>query len=465
MRALLVSSFALLLGSCAIGAPPGFSDGDTWAFPLVGPLESGVFLAPVKVNGKGPWLFAIDPDLGVSAVDPGIQTELKLMPESGMQVLNFEDNMKPLARARVNELEVGDLKVRNRLVFVKPAFQVRGRWVRGVLGRDVIAPSLIFALDRDRGMAYLATQGSLKAPADAKKMEYSLVNDRFLADVTINDKHDVTLHLDFGNPRSSLWPSKQDDAGLPRLPKKGQTRDEFGFTQGYEKVGMAAKTRAGEIESDGIEFAPMLDKRVSEADYDGELGLNFFFPYNVTVNWHKTTLWLKARTQDVAGTAKSRMRRWGNRFDSCKFAACVLVQIDPMGGKQCPQEQPAKAAAGGDAAGAPAPDAVAGEDPAVEPAEPCTPVAPEFYQLRIGREALAKDLEYEVMLMAVDDNERPLGAPILNASLPKGADTVFHPLRDPAYAKAKTFLAVDMSPFPRPCEKVGAGYRCVWPVE
>jgi hypothetical protein len=44
MRALLSS---LALTGCAVGAPPGFSEGDTWSFPLVAPLEDEVPRGPL----------------------------------------------------------------------------------------------------------------------------------------------------------------------------------------------------------------------------------------------------------------------------------------------------------------------------------------------------------------------------------------------------------------------------------
>ena len=45
----LLSSLAVALaaGACVSGAPPGFSGGDSWAFPLVGPLEGGLLITPV----------------------------------------------------------------------------------------------------------------------------------------------------------------------------------------------------------------------------------------------------------------------------------------------------------------------------------------------------------------------------------------------------------------------------------
>jgi len=466
---LLRPLLALLLGgalcSCAIGAPPGFSDGDTWGFPLVGPLEQGIYLTPVKINGKGPWLFAIDPDLGVSAVDAGIQTELQLLPEPGIQVLNQDDHLKPFARARVNEIALGDLTVRNRVVFVKPPMTIRGRWVRGVLGRDVIAPSLIFSIDRDRGMGYLSTQGHLKPPPEAKKIEYRLVRDRFLAKVKLNDKHEAVMHLDVGNGVSSLWAAKQKEFGLPRIPKQSLVRDEFGFSRETDTVGIAAKVKIGEIQASGVELTPMVDQRIQESAYDGEIGQTFFFPYNLVINWHHTTFWLKERTQDIVGTAKERMRRWGSRFDTCAFAACVKIELDPVGGVTCP-EPAATTGDSGDPASADADaDSEADPTPAAPTAAECVAKAPDMYQLRIGREAMAKDLEYEITFLAVNEEGVPIGSNALTASLPRGAETVFHPITDASYANAKAFLVVDMSPFPRPCDKVGGGYRCVWAAE
>ena len=59
----------LLAAGCTVGAPPGFSSGERWTFPLVGPLEDGLLLTPATVHGHGPYLFAIDPDANVSEID------------------------------------------------------------------------------------------------------------------------------------------------------------------------------------------------------------------------------------------------------------------------------------------------------------------------------------------------------------------------------------------------------------
>ena len=49
-RAIILMGTVLVVGGgCAVGAPPGFSDGDLWTFPLVAPLEDDLLLVPVYV--------------------------------------------------------------------------------------------------------------------------------------------------------------------------------------------------------------------------------------------------------------------------------------------------------------------------------------------------------------------------------------------------------------------------------
>ena len=77
-----------LVGCAGGGVPSGFSKGDHWTFPLVGPLEDGLLIAPAMVHGKGPYLFAIDPDASVSAIDQQAATEAGLTISRGSTVVD-----------------------------------------------------------------------------------------------------------------------------------------------------------------------------------------------------------------------------------------------------------------------------------------------------------------------------------------------------------------------------------------
>ena len=68
-RAWLAAALALASCTPTRRAPSGFSPGDSWTIPLVGPLEDGLLLVPAWIDDKGPFLFALDPDANVSIVD------------------------------------------------------------------------------------------------------------------------------------------------------------------------------------------------------------------------------------------------------------------------------------------------------------------------------------------------------------------------------------------------------------
>ena len=66
-------------------------------------------------------------------------------------------------------LQVAGLKVERRSVLLFPVgyYDTEQRHINGILGRDVIADSLVFGFDRDQGVAMLSTSAAFTAPPDA----------------------------------------------------------------------------------------------------------------------------------------------------------------------------------------------------------------------------------------------------------------------------------------------------------
>ena len=469
MRTCLIALALFCVGGCAVGAPPGFSDGDLWTFPLVAPLEDDLLLVPVYVNDRAePLLFMIDPDSRQSSIDNALQSELKPYSVQAPREVTENDERIPIFVAEIAKIKVGDLEVKNLKMRVHNAgtFFAGGRVVRGILGRDVIADSLVLTADRDRGVAFLATQGSLSPPPGAFEVGFRHYFHRQIARVTINDKRSFDVHLDIGARTSMLLANRMARAGLPRLPVRALLVDEYGFKREESSGGLAAKVALGDARVDGLLFLPFGDKRIDDEEVQGALGNNFFSRFHMTMNWDKKKLWLKPRSNDVIGTARERVRRWGNLFDKCKNPACVSVQLVRV-------EAPAPAAPATPPAAPPAATPAPAPEPGVTPAPPVTPeptppggTAPALplKELRILREDLAS-VEYEVMFEAVDADGRPLGLPRLLAHLPGGIPAVTERTLAPEYAAAAAFVVIDVSPVPRPCENGPEGRRCVWPLE
>ncbi len=438
-------ALALASAGCSIGAPPGFSSGDQWSFPLVGALEEGVLLTPVFIHDRGPYLMAIDPDAPLSVLDEAVVSENQLYAGLGPRVLTEGDATHPMKMAEVRSLRLGTLTVTGRTVLVGKvgAYSAAGRQVRGVIGRDVIADSLVFGFDRDRGLGYLATQKGFTAPAGAATIGYDLVSNRLPAQVTPVGRRlakvkvgqaSLNLHLDLGASLSQLRPALWAKAGLAAVPAPATAIDEYGTVRKVTGSGVANTVTAGTASSGGVRFIAYDDRRWEEEDVDGTLGLDFFRTSVVWANWDKETYYLAPRG-DTMGMTKERVGRWGSAaLDACGNPGCVTVTL----------EQPAPVAAAEPGSGA--------------PGAPVPPMAARL-GVTVTRDAGGKDLDLDLLVRAVDDSGAARDLPALIVSLPAGADSATT-LLDPAYAGAR-LVVVDVSPFPRACR---GGGGCIVPL-
>jgi hypothetical protein len=477
----VLSLLSLLLGSCAVGAPLGFSSGDSWSFPLAAPLEDGEYLVPVKINGKGPYLFMIDTDAPISAVDAAIVSEHDLYTVRHQELLDERDKMVPTALAEVPKMQIGDqLTISSMKVHVHQvgAYTSRGRIVRGILGRDVIADSLVFAADRDTGMAYLATQGHYAAPAGASVITYrrqltEAGRKRLrLMTTTINGTNKATMHLDLGGAFSQLWTKRIDAMKLPKLAVQARTVDELATARMVNFAAMTASVQVNDVDVNGVLVLPYEDHRVRDIDADGTLGINFFAGFNLVANWHKKTVWLSRRAADPGANTKARIQRWGNAFDTCANLGCATIALNsdaparpvaPPAPEPGPEPAPAGdgSAAPGNTAPAPGNAVPSGAPSETVPAERPAIMAPPKYTLVVSREAGAPNAAYDLLIEALDASGQPVGLPRLLVTLPAGQATVTSANFDAQYAAAASFRVLDASPFPRECDKAG---NCVFSV-
>ncbi|MGE5187296.1 MAG: hypothetical protein ACM31C_34850 [Acidobacteriota bacterium] len=345
MRALLA---ALLVGGCAIGAPPGFSPGDTWTMPLVEPLHGGRLLVPVMVHGKGPYLFALDRDALTatagafvpdnqhiwSVVDPEVANDAGVQVLGQTRVDDYGDTTHPAFVIELTDVEVGTLTRSLVRVAVEPKphmFDEDGRRIYGVLGRDLIADSLVFGFDRDKGIAWLQTQQAFKPPAGASVLTLSDVAENgakvIWQPVVENTKLGgavVDMHPDFSTVVSQLVTDRWGPARLAAAPSNLTLVDSAGVTR---KAGPLA---AGDITAGGVPshvtFAAYNDARHPLYHLDGTLGLDFFRPFDVAADWHHGKIYLTPRA-DTPQTRALRFSRWGPLVPSCGDGGCVKLEL------------------------------------------------------------------------------------------------------------------------------------------
>jgi hypothetical protein len=416
-------AFACALAACTSGAPPGFAGGhgDRWSFPLVGPLESGLLLTPVSIDGHGPYLFAIDPDANISAVDEQVIKEGGFRTFQGPHLLDESDTQQVRFYTELSGIEIGSLIVerRNAMVVRRGTFDREGRRIVGILGRDVLADSLVFGFDRDQGLGLLVTVKGFKPPPDAIRIGFELVPGqipnvdtqpvpRRLATATIGGEK-FAMHLDLGAELSTLRENLWDKAKLASTEVRAGQVDEVGMPHKIEKVASGQAVALGAATVDKVLFAPYEDKRWRDVDVAGTLGLDFFADYTVWLDWNSRALYLAKRTAVPLAT---RIGRWETgALGKCPHEGCVQVRvIDPLAGKEL------------------APGAV---HPGVV--------------LSVTRDEPAGGMELEVTLEA---KGRP-DLPRLVVNMSPNGERVMEHLK--AEWAGVTFQVVDASPFPREC--------------
>jgi TonB family protein len=428
-----VFAVVILVAGCTVGAPPGFSSGDRWVFPLVGPLENGLLLTPVSVHGHGPYLFAIDPDANVTAIDKGIVDEVGLRMGSGPHRIDESDTGQIRFYAELLEIRVANLTVdrRDGMVFPDGLYDTEGRHIRGILGRDVLADSLVFGFDRDQGIAMLSTTRAFQAPPGAISIAYQQVSSRAttgmvneidqsnagrpspvasLPDVVPVPRRlaraqiggaQFAMHLDLGATTSQLPEVRWGQAGLTPADGKLKLVDEAATPRQVTHAGIAGDVTVGTAKAPHVSFVPFIEKRFATEGVDGALGLDFFRPYAVFAYWDKTTYYLKPRG-DAAATLAARLGRWGAAFPACPHPACITAELSTSD---------------------------AGTT------------------LQVARDAQAANHPLEVFL-GVSQAQGHGAAPLV-VELPAGADQLV--VAVPAEYAGASLTVLDASPFPRAC--------------
>ncbi len=416
----------VLLAACSIGAPPGFSEGSAWTFPLVDPLADGRLVTPVMIDGKGPFLFAIDLNTRYAVVD---QELYKQLGAQGSEDVLYDQSDKTyrafdfsLPNVRIGDLDISLLYANT---WSDHMFDSVGRRIYGVLGREVLADSLVFGFDRDRGIVWLKTAQAFSPPADARVLEYgkderaigktvgisgkddkirkgrrSLYLRHELVSTTIDGKT-YPLAIDFGRVVNQLRYGRWAETGIAPVAKPGVVIDEIGGRRATEFTGNAQHVEAQGVERDALAFVTFDDQRwLDDGALEGTLGLDFWKPFAVADDQQHEKLYLTPR-RDPAESAQLRMNRWGALLP-CSATGCAAVQVT-------------------------------------------SDTAP---QLQVTRDPSAGQVPLELVVAATAANGDKL--PMLTISLPAGVADLSTPL-DSRYTGA-TLDVIDASPFPRECD-------------
>ncbi|HUJ60292.1 MAG TPA: hypothetical protein VLX92_17415 [Kofleriaceae bacterium] len=316
MRTVLVLVLAIAAG-CAAPLPASFPAGDRWTFPLVDPLADDRLIVPVAIDGRGPYLLVLDPEAPRTIVDaeaiPGDAPALDattvrtgtLIPRA-IRTLGGGGDDRMLSGVRIGELALDQLRV---AVAEPHAFDADGRRLYGVIGRDVLDPSLVFGFDRDLGVAYLATGRAFRPPRGARTLDLD-------ARASIGDA-ERRVTIDLGRSASQI---DGPVAGAVARPEHGAVLDELGASHRYDHVVVAPRVSYGGITRSQLVMVP------SERG-DARLGLDFFRAFDLALDRAAGRLYLVGRDGHAAARA-ARLARWGPLLPGCANARCVRLAVD-----------------------------------------------------------------------------------------------------------------------------------------
>jgi|HubBroStandDraft_6_1064221.scaffolds.fasta_scaffold74144_4 hypothetical protein len=469
LNVLLAIAIAAASSSCSIGAPPGFSAGTRWTFPLVDPLDDGLLVTPVFVKGKGPYLFAIDPEANVSIIDERVAIEAGLLVDRGYTTrLWGEDGERRIRfNAELRDLQVGNLfvEVRRALMVPHETLSVSGREIMGVLGRNVIADSLVFGFDRDRGIAWLQAESTFTAPADSTRLDYSPtatytpitqtivgygrdepdepntpnmssfdgrtgVTDNkaelAIAHVRLNGR-DSIVNLQLGSAFSRLRAAVADALGVTGAPRTALEFDAIGARRVLAVSGNV-QVAVGQAVNDHVAVAQYVDHSELPSNamfFEGTLGLDFFAPFDVYADWSRHAFYLAPRDTSPQQTAV-RLGRWPV-LASCAHPGCVTATVTTPSMPVSPSAPPSDV------------ENATGFAPAASVAPPVISTS----VLHVTRDA-GTSTALEVRLHATGATD----VPDLVVELPAGVRDVLAPLRGAANAQ---YEVIDASPFAARC--------------
>ena len=423
----------------------------------------------------GPFLFVFDPDSPESAVDNSIAQKLQLFrPRGGGSQRSTEaDNKLPVALALMPKFKMGTFAYYRpsgaggntgdgmvRLI-TDNTFVENGRRVHGIIGRDIIADSLIYRIDRDRGMLYISTAGHMTIPEGAQVINYTQNFSskygqfrRYLAKVQINDSHTTTLHLDLGGRHSTLRESISQKFGLPKVPMTAVLKDEYGTPKQVSAAYVAKSVKSGPVSASGLLMLPYSDKRIEEEELDGTLGMSFWKDYHLVVNWHKKRFYVSPRDEDPLTQAETRLSRWGDALSNCEHPGCVEIKIHGAPSDTPSDAQPSTSAPNPANASAdePAAESATAESATAESAtaESATEVPQgtlaQTMTLEVMRESTVTHLGYDVTIGAVDDQGKLLKVPALVFSFKQGKVRLKTPALPAEYFAAEGFRVLDVTP-------------------
>lgn len=414
----LLALLAILVTACAAAPPVYYKSGGThWTIPIVNPVDNDQVIVPVMLQGKGPYLFIVDP-YALPAIDRGLAEELGLYLQTNsagdpwLEFFNQRDERVERAFYEVLSMSVGNLELyKTRLLGVpKGSLRVGDTPIQGILGGWLLTSTIILDVDRDAGLLHLVLTGTGSRPSRAEGVRGRVYHEELFVMAKVGkERRELEFRVDVGSRWSAIWPRLAQELefvfGHPE-----ERIDSLGCAATVPSPGGLLKFHIGDAISTVLAFGAWLDKRDRQVDFDGVLGQDFLSRFRTVLDRDQKVVWLAPRDRNLATHRSERIARWGGAFAGCAAAGCATVTVEA-------------AAQGG------------------------------LPRLVVTRDPTLGAQRYAVVLEPIDPNGKPIAAHLLRVTLEPGTPAVspVEPSLAAPLAAGATYRVVDVSPFPTPC--------------
>ncbi len=306
LLAAVTTTLGLGLAACGAAPPLGYTGNRTqWTVPLVHP-EQRELVVSATVQGKGPYLFVIDPDAARSVIDDRVARQLDLYSDNHyVRVVNQLDVSMPRKFYEVLKLDAGDLHIRNVKMLNAPAGSLRagGQVVQGILGSDLVSRTIVVGVDRDAGLLNLALTGHQEVREASSRVEGWLYRGLFYVPMRVGDRT-LTMQVRLASSVSTIRPRALDGLGLRGMPAGAMQVDATGTVAHLRGAGVADQVELDGITLRNVPFYRNVDDREDlQFNYDGILGQDILSRFDITLDRDSKVLYLAPRSPARGGAA------------------------------------------------------------------------------------------------------------------------------------------------------------------
>jgi predicted aspartyl protease len=294
-------------------------------------LYNNHIYADVTVNGKGPYQFIFDTG-GVNLVTPPLATALGLKAEGQMEVNGAGSGHMDTGMTKVSSLQLGNATINSQLFMVMPLDSmsyIEGVGMPGMVGFEtfrrfvtrvdygngtitLIKPDAFDPKDAGVAVPFVFDGNSIEAPAT-----YNGVTAKFTIDT--GSRASLTLNGPF--------------AAKNGLDTSGKTIDSVtgwgvgGPSRGITLRGKPLTIGAFTIEGPVVEVSTDKGGAFADASIGGNIGAGILKRYIVTLDYNRSTMYLKPVTTPVADLDTfDRSGMWINESGKDGFAVVDVTK-------------------------------------------------------------------------------------------------------------------------------------------